>query len=216
VAEAKAISVGDERAPFDPPEPSADAPAEIDSLTDSVARNLRRIRIRRGYSLERLARISAVSRAMLSQIELGKSVPTISLLWKVARALEVPFAALTNLGDSPGTVLVRAANSKSLSSADGGFTSRALFPYDAPRKTEFYELRLRARSVEMAEPHAPGTTENLVVSEGNVEIEVGGVVYRLSGGDAIFFEADVPHAYRNVGLNEARLFLVMTYVEVIG
>lgn len=208
--------MGDDGPPPNSPEQPGDAPAEIDTLTEAVARNLRRIRIRRGHSLERLARISGVSRAMLSQIELGKSVPTISLLWKVARALEVPFAALTNLADNPGTVLVRAATSKSLSSADGRFSSRALFPYDAPRKTEFYELRLQPHALEAAEPHAPGTTENLAVSEGNVEIEVGGVVYRLSDGDAIFFEADVPHAYRNVGPHEARLFLVMTYVEVIG
>jgi transcriptional regulator with XRE-family HTH domain len=198
------------------PEPPGEPPDATDSLTEAVARNLRRLRTRRGHSLERLAKLSGVSRAMLSQIELGKSVPTISLLWKVARALEVPFAALTNLADSPGTVVVRVASSKSLSSASGGFTSRALFPYDAPRKTEFYELRLQPLGFEAAEPHAPGTTENLVVSAGEVEIEVAGVIYRLADGDAIFFEADVPHAYRNVGRGEARLFLVMTYVEVIG
>jgi transcriptional regulator with XRE-family HTH domain len=215
LTEAKTLGVGEDRAP-PPPEPPDAAPVEIDSLTEAVARNLRRIRTRRGHSLERLAKLSGVSRAMLSQIELGKSVPTISLLWKVARALEVPFAALTNLADSPGTVLVRAASTKSLSSADGGFTSRALFPYDAPRKTEFYELRLRPRGFEAAEPHAPGTTENLVVAEGSVEIEVAGTIYRLADGDAIFFEADTPHSYRNIGPGEARLFLVMTYVEVIG
>ena len=35
-------------------------------------------------------------------------------------------------------------------------------------------------------------------------------------GDAILFNADVPHSYRNLGAEEAILFLVMTYVEAIG
>ena len=55
---------------------------------------LRRLRADRGLSLDRLAAASDVSRAMLNQIELGKSTPTIKVLWKIARALEVPFSAL--------------------------------------------------------------------------------------------------------------------------
>ena len=59
-----------------------------------VGANLRRLRNQRGLSLERLAQISGVSRAMLGQIELGQSAPTINVLWKIASALEVPFSAL--------------------------------------------------------------------------------------------------------------------------
>src|SRR6266511_993953 len=83
-------------------------------LAVQVGRNLRKLRTRRGHSLERLARLSGVSRAMLSQIERGDSAPTITLLWKVARALEVPFAALTRGPQVHGTAVLRAARSKVL------------------------------------------------------------------------------------------------------
>ena len=52
----------------------------IAELSVTVGRNLRRLRVKQGYSLERLAKQSRVSRAMLGQIETGKSVPTIGLL----------------------------------------------------------------------------------------------------------------------------------------
>ncbi len=39
---------------------------------------------------------------------------------------------------------------------------------------------------------------------------------RLGAGDAIVFEADVPHTYRNLGDDEAVLYLVMAYVESVG
>lgn len=197
-------------------EPPLGAVAEEEDLATIVGQNLRLLRTRRGYSLERLAQLSGVSRAMLGQIELGRSVPTINLLWKVARALEVPFASLTGGPQSHGSTILKAADSKVLVSHSREFTSRALFPFDSQRKVEFYELRLVPKGIEKADAHAPGTLENLIVNKGTVEIGAGAERHVLETGDAILFEADVPHSYRNVGQIEALMYLVMTYVDPIG
>ena len=180
-------------------------------LTPILGANLRRLRIRRGLSLERLARASGVSRAMLGQIELGQSTPTINVVWKIARSLSVPFSALIGAATRPRTALLRGERAKLLTSADGNFSSRALFPYDESRKTEFYELRLKPQGREVAEPHAPGTTENLIVSAGALHLLVDTERFTLDAGDAVFFEADVPHEYYNPGDREAIMYLVMTY-----
>src|SRR5688572_24249654 len=60
-------------------------------LTPIVGGNVKRFRAERGWSLQRLADESGVSRAMLGQIELEQSAPTINVLWKIATALGVPF-----------------------------------------------------------------------------------------------------------------------------
>ncbi len=74
---------------------SNDEAAETVTVFPAIlGHNLRRLRTRQGHSLERLAKLSGVSRAMLGQIETSKSVPTISILWKIATALGVPFAHL--------------------------------------------------------------------------------------------------------------------------
>ena len=189
---------------------------ETTDLAPVVGSNLRRLRTRRGLSLERLAQISGVSRAMLGQIELGQSAPTINVLWKIARALEVTFSALISARTQSGALVLRSAESKILTSKDRSFSSRALFPFDEPRRVEFYELRLTAGGVEQADAHPPGTSENLVVTQGQVEIDAGGETHRLETGDSILFEADTPHAYRNPGRVEAVMYLVMTYAEEIG
>jgi transcriptional regulator with XRE-family HTH domain len=199
-------------------EPVAAGGAGVDDtdLTPTLGANLRRIRTRRGLSLERLASESHVSRAMLSQIELGHSTPTINVLWKISSALGVPFSALISTRAQGGYALLRSRDSKVLTSRDGGFSSRALFPFDSPRRVEFYELRLGARSEERADPHPPGTVENIVVSAGSVEIEVEAEQATLGAGDALLFQADVPHAYRNASADEAIMYLVMTYAESVG
>jgi transcriptional regulator with XRE-family HTH domain len=185
-------------------------------VAPAVGANLRRMRVQRGLSLERLAKASGVSRAMLCQIELSQSAPTINILWKIARALNVPFSALITDQTANRTKVLTAGSAKVLRSADGRFASRALFPFDEPRTVEFYELRLAPLSTETAEPHPPGTVENLVVTNGCLEMRVADVRHLLATGDAIQFEADVPHEYRNPGDTEAVIYLVMTYADKLG
>src|SRR5262245_63316478 len=82
----------------------ASAPAQ--DVLPALAVNLRRLRTRKGFSLERLARASGVSRAMLGQIELAQSAPTINVLWRIASALHTPVNALLgSKGESPALVL---------------------------------------------------------------------------------------------------------------
>jgi hypothetical protein len=132
----------------------------------------------------------------------------IALLWKVVTALGVPFATFMDVQHTGGTVLLRKDNEKVLSSSDGRFTSRALFPFDAGRKVEFYELRIAAYHTEVAAAHAPGTRENIIVNRGVIEITVGqDRPVHLREGDAILFEADVPRSYRNMQSTEAVLYI---------
>jgi transcriptional regulator with XRE-family HTH domain len=185
-------------------------------LTAVVGVNLRRLRTERGLSLEKLAQASGVSRAMLGQIELGQSAPTINVLWKIAQALDVSFSALIAAPRAGETQVLRASEARRLTSQDGAFSSRALFPLDEARRVEFYELRLTPFSQERADAHAPGTVENLVVAAGAVEIELPGARHVLSTGDAILFEASSPHVYRNPGAQPAVMYLVMTYAAPVG
>lgn len=220
-------SATDETAPADAPTrveseakglPSPQPDSDTSDLAPVVGVNLRRLRMRRGLSLEKLSQRSGVSRAMLGQIELGQSAPTINVLWKIARALDVTFATLIQAREAGGTTLLKKTSAKVLTSHGGAFSSRALFPFDGPRRAEFYELRLAANGTEDADAHAPGTVENLVVAEGQLEIVVdrpGGhaETHRLETGDAIVFEADARHRYVNVGGKECVMYLVMTYAE---
>ncbi|WP_224363377.1 helix-turn-helix domain-containing protein [Hyalangium versicolor] len=202
---------GEEAWTYEVAHPDADQ-----DLAPVVGRNLRKLRVQRGLSLERMAKASGVSRAMLGQIELGQSAPTINVLWKIARALDLPFSALITTTGGAGTRLMRSSQAKRLTSHDGRFVSRALFPFDEPRRVEFYELQLKGHSEERAEPHPPGTLENIVVTRGTVELEVGTERHLLTTGDAILFEADKPHVYRTVGPEDAIMYLVMTYAEEVG
>lgn len=187
--------------------------SEDDVIGPRVANNLQRLRSKRHLSMDALARLTGVSRAMLAQIESGRSVPSIKVLCKIARGLKVSVAAFLDDRAFEGVAVLPAQQSKRLVSASGAFVSRALFPFDLARQTEFYEVRLSALSEEVSEGHGPGVQENLVVAQGVLEVSLNEERYLLSTGDSILFYADQPHRYRNPADSEAVAFLVVTHPE---
>lgn len=187
------------------------AELEVPELDTVIGANLRELRTRRGVSLDAAARMTGLSRALLGQVELGTNTPSLGVVWRIARAFDVPFATLLSAPGATPTAILRRSGAKRLVSADGRFSSRALFPFGDAGKVEFYELWLAGHGREEAEAHAPGTRENLVVTRGQLVLEFGGARHELSEGDAIVFAADVPHAYLNPASAECWMHLVMTY-----
>ncbi|MBL4808294.1 MAG: helix-turn-helix transcriptional regulator, partial [Rhodobacteraceae bacterium] len=64
------------------------------NISERLAKRLKETRKGKGLSLEATAKLSGVSRSMLSQIERGESSPTVATLWNLTRALQVDFAGL--------------------------------------------------------------------------------------------------------------------------
>lgn len=189
----------------------ADADQPLPELDAVIANNLRELRSARQLSLDQTASLTGLSRSLLGQIELGTVTPSVGVVWRIARAFDVHFATLLSAKRATTTAVLRKASAKRLVSADGRFSSRALFPFGDASKVEFYELWLAAHSREDAEAHQPGTRENLVVTRGRLVLEFGGATHELAEGDAIVFAADVAHSYRNPGSEECWMHLVMSY-----
>lgn len=178
-----------------------------------VAEGLKRFRKARGLSLDDLAAKSGVSRAALSQIEGTRTNPTLSVLWKVAVGLDVPFHELLGVSEDGTAKVLRAGDTPPLKSGDGRMESRLLSPGGSSPDLEIYELRFLPKAVHKSEPHSRGTLETLVVMTGALRLLVQDAEYELSPGDTIFFKADVPHVYENRATHETRCFNVIRYLR---
>lgn len=64
--------------------------------------NLKALRVKKGWSQSRLARESGVSQTYISELEAGKSAPTVPVVQKLARALGVPVQDLIDTGTAAG------------------------------------------------------------------------------------------------------------------
>jgi transcriptional regulator with XRE-family HTH domain len=184
--------------------------AEIAHRVGEALRNFRRDR---HLSFDELSARSGVSRAALSQIEGGRTNPTLAVLWKIAVGLDVPFHDLLGNQKQESVLVLRGGDALPLRSADGRTESRLLSPGGASTNTEVYELRLTPKAVHRSDPHARGTTETLVVLIGTLRVVVGNESFELSLGDSAFFRADVPHSYENRSTRETRCIDVIHYAR---
>ncbi len=104
------------------------------------------------------------------------------MLARIADAFSLPITAFVGDRNEPNVTFLPASDAKLLRSADGAFVSRALLPFTGSRRVEFYELRLAPGCDETSEAHTSGTSENLVVAQGELEISVGAEAAPTGGG----------------------------------
>ncbi len=173
-------------------------------MSRRVAEALKRYRKATNLSLDELAAKSGVSRAALSQIEGARTNPTLTVLWKIAVGLEVPFQTLLELEDDFAPKILRAGDATVFRSGDGRVESSLISPGGSAPGLELYELRLAPKAVHKSEAHSKGTTETVVVLKGALRVIVGDVAHELMAGDSMFFRADLDHTYENRASHEAR------------
>jgi len=147
---------------------------------------------------------------MISEAERGTKSPTIAVLSALAEALEVPLSRLVAEEASAETMqVIRAADRRRLVDPSG-VARETLAPTTEAHGLEFvrFVLPVGTDGGDFA-PHRTGTAERIYVERGRVEIRNGGDRVVLGAGDSVFFFADRPHGTRNVGNDEAVLYLVI-------
>jgi transcriptional regulator with XRE-family HTH domain len=180
-------------------------------MARSIGRALRDLRKQRGLSLNDLARASGVSSSMLSQVENGRSTPSVAVLWKIAKALDVPVNRFLRDWEAPARpILLRGRETPLRISARGQCAWRTLQPSGPPRKMEFYEITLRGSGVEEIPAASEGTWANLALAAGEIVVSLGHFRQGLRPGDTLQFPADTAHALINPGRNEAVMYLVIS------
>jgi len=176
-------------------------------IHDRLAASLKAARKSKGLSLDAVAKLSGVSRSMVSQIERGESSPTVATLWNLTQALQVDFAGLLEGKTAPGIEVIRAGIAPTINGRGQGVSIRILSPAEAAGEHEVYELTFAADGVLDSDPHSPGCREHLTVLAGALQVCSGDDSENLSQGDTARYFADRPHRITADGTARAILIV---------
>ena len=164
-----------------------------------------------GLTLDELAGRSGVSRAMISKLERGEKNPTLVIAARLAEGLGVSLSRLAGVEERREVVLVPRERRMVLRDPETGFERQSLSPTFAGRGVEFLRNVVPEGSTSGDFPaHRKGVEEHIVVEKGELKATLGGEEYLLRQGDALFFEADVPHRFDNAGSGECAYYLVIS------
>ena len=165
----------------------------MDAVSDHLAENLKQLRSARGFTQQQMARLSGLPRATWSNLESGSANPTLSVLHRVAGALQISLEELLAAPRAASRFYPR----ETLPARNRGeVLVRQLLPDPIPgaevSRMEFAPL---ARLTGI--PHTPGTREYLTCEAGQIALVVAGEEWLLRAGDVVSFRADQRHSYRN-------------------
>jgi transcriptional regulator with XRE-family HTH domain len=175
-----------------------------------LGERVRGLRRERGLTLERLAERSGVSRAMISKLERGEKNPTLVVAAKVAEGLGVSLSRLVGLEDRRKVVLTPRERRMVMRDPETGFERQLLSPSIGGHGIELIRNVVPEGSISGEfPPYRRGVEEYVVVERGRLRAILGNEGYILEKGDAVYFEADVPHRFDNVGEAECSYYLVI-------
>ncbi|WP_330263169.1 XRE family transcriptional regulator [Streptomyces griseorubiginosus] len=193
----------------------------------SVGARIRQARLERGLGLRALAREVGVSASLVSQIETGKSQPSVSTLYAITTALGISVESLFSVESlSEGRETAAAVHPAAAVHALAAFAAdpaRRLGPLVTPGEREVLELDSGVVWERLG--HVPGTdvdfllvtyrpggsssgsgglmrhtgTEYGYLTSGELVLTLGFDEQILRPGDAVCFESATPHRYRNDG-----------------
>ena len=175
-----------------------------------------RIRVLRegmDLSLRGLADRSGVSAPMLSQVERGATSPTLTVAERIAGGLELSLSQLLRLDDGGGAVSVVRESERRRGGSTRGHRYGIVTPPHPGQRAEVSEHLLSAGATTGGpdDPpiHEAGARETAVVIEGQLRLVCDGAAHELSAGDAVTFDADLPHHFENPGRAQARFVAIV-------
>ena len=179
----------------------------------SVGPRVKALREGLDLSLRHLAERSGVSAPMLSQVERGETSPTLAVASRIAAGLELTLSQLLRLDEGSGVTVVGPAERLRGGPGRRGHSYEVLTP-PVPGQRAEVSLHTLAPGAATGGPddppmHEPGSRETAVLTRGSVSLVCDGVGHDLAKGDAVTFDADLPHHFENTGSAEACFYAVV-------
>lgn len=171
-------------------------PATIDAHT--LGERLRAARTRHRFTLRQAAERSGLSRAFISQVELGRVSPSVASLSRIAEALGESLVELFQPPTDRTEGLVRAGERVQMTLPEGGNLDEILTP-SLSGKLLVLRSTIMPGAASGPAYHHGAEEECVVVLEGRLEVGVEDTSYELAPGDALTFRSLRPHSWRNVG-----------------
>lgn len=178
----------------------------LNEISKNLALNVMTLRKKRSLTQARLAEIAGATRASVALIESGTSNPTMEVLLKLSRALQVSFDELMSSPRADCSLIP--ADKVPSGKPKKGLTVRKILPEnEGPAHID--DMILEQGAGFAGTPHVEGTREFFTCIEGQFTIAVMGEVFLVKKGDVFNFPGDLPHSYKNSGRGEARGFSVV-------
>jgi transcriptional regulator with XRE-family HTH domain len=178
-----------------------------------IGPKIRALRLNKKLGLVKLAEHTGLSTAMLSKIERGQLFPTLPTLLRIALVFGVGLDHFfIERTARPLVSVIRKSDRLRFPNLVGEKSPSYVFEsLDYPvtnRKMEAFYAEFPIRS-KRSEPHQHDGIELIYVIKGQLAVNIGGEVFAVNEGDAIYFDSGAPHSYSREGRSVCSAMIVV-------
>jgi transcriptional regulator with XRE-family HTH domain len=194
-----------------------------DPKVPPIGPRIREQRARREVTIRALARVVGVSPSLISQIETGKSQPSVSTLYGITSALGLSLEDLFDANNGDESAAAAAIADMSALRYLSRDRAKGIGPHVSPDDRDLLTLETGVTWERLGQvpnhhvefllvTYQPGSassadrrlmrhsgTEYAYLISGELDLALGFDKYRLAAGDSVCFESTRPHGYSNDG-----------------
>lgn len=182
---------------------------DLDAMRLKVGGRLRELRKERGMSIRAVAKESGLSSNALSMIERGRSSPSVSTLYKVARAMKVPITTFFKEKQSGREIVFKKSQNRSKVSFTRGVWE-GLGGEEFTGRVEPFVITLESGANSGRYRMYHSGHEFVLCLGGELEYEVADQLFILGAGDSLLFAAKMGHRWRNVGKSTVKVLIIIS------
>jgi transcriptional regulator with XRE-family HTH domain len=189
--------------------------ASATDIDGHIGARIHALRASRNLTLDGLARLADVSRAMLSRIERGESSPTAQLLNKICGGLGITLSVLFAETEAPASPLARRQNQPTWRDPATRYLRRNVSPPGTGSPVDIVEVEFPpGGSITLDSLRLPGADQHVWVLDGTLELTLGEEAFQLERGDCLMMRFDRPIRFRNPTERPLRYAVVISHGAV--
>ncbi|MCX8998006.1 XRE family transcriptional regulator [Rhizobiaceae bacterium BDR2-2] len=180
-------------------------------LNQRIAFRLKALRTAKRLTLDELAGLSGVSRAMISRIERGDASPTATLLSRIVSAFGLSLSAFFEEAERNASPLARRAGQPVWRDPETGYVRRSVSPAGMPARADIVEVEFPPGGT-VSYPSLsgqPAMVQHVWLFSGLLDMTADGATHRMQPGDCLFMTLSTPHAFHNPGPGPARYAVII-------
>ena len=179
---------------------------------EDLGKKIKSVREKKQISLEELSKKLNIDEQKLKEIEEGKRKPSLALVSKIAKLLEMRLAFFIDDAPMLGPIVSRNNNSKKLENFSENHNNMLFYSLaynKQDRHMEPFIIDVLPIGEKEITPSSHEGEEFIYVLYGEIEITYGSEKYILKKGDSIYFDSVIDHTIKSLGNSPARILAVI-------
>ena len=179
-------------------------PTRARKSIEPVGKKIKKARLSKKFSLDRVANETGFSTEYLKEVETGKTMPPVGALLQIARALEIDSGALLKEPESRLKSRIKAHTKRT-----ENYAYTTLTPGAENKHLKAFRLIVEAEQDHKGVDYHHEGEEFVYVLSGKIEVAVGEHVNTLEQGESLHFNSGIRHKLKSVSDESAELFVVI-------